>query len=59
MFCFIYILFKSIFKTYKSLLESLKKKSNENCNTNSLENYQNDIKKMWNLTKEITGNKVL
>lgn len=59
MFYFIYILFKSIYKTHKSLLESLKKKSKKNYNTNCLEKYQNDIKKMWNLIKEITGNTIL
>ena len=59
LFYFIYILFKSIYKTHKSLLESLKKKSKKNYNTNCLEKYQNDIKKMWNLIKEITGNTIL
>ena len=38
---------ENIYKPYKSLFESIKKKSKKNCNTRRLENYQND--------KEIVG----
>ena len=38
---------ESIYKAYKSLFESLKKKSKKNCYTRRLENYQNNIKKSW------------
>ena len=45
---------ESIYKAYKSLFESLKKKSKKNYYTRRLENYQNDIKKLWDVIKEIT-----
>ena len=35
---------ENIYKAYKSLFESLKKKSKRNYYTRRLENYQNDIK---------------
>ena len=44
---------ESIYKSYKSLFESLKKKSKKNYYTRRLENYQNDIKKSWDVIKEI------
>ena len=44
---------ESIYKTYKYLFESLKKKSKKNYYTRRLENYQNDIKKSWDVIKEI------
>ena len=44
---------ESIYKAYKSLFESLKKKSKKNYYTKRLENYQNDIKKSWDVIKEI------
>ena len=46
---------ENIYKPYKSLFESLKKKSKKNCYTRRLENYQNDIKKSWDVIKEIIG----
>ena len=48
---------ESIYKAYKSLFESLKKKSKKNYYTRRLENYQNDIKKSWDVIKEIGGAK--
>ena len=44
---------ESIYKSYKSLFESLKKKSKKNYYTRRLENYQNDIKKSLDVIKEI------
>ena len=44
---------ESFYKAYKSLFESLKKKSKKNHYTRRLENYQNDIKKWWTVIKEI------
>ena len=44
---------ESIYKAYKSLLESLKKKSKKNYSTRPVENYRNDIKKSWDVIKEI------
>ena len=46
---------ESIYKAYKSLFESLKKNSKKNYYTKRLENYQNDIKKSWDIIKEIIG----
>ena len=46
---------ENIYKAYKSLFESLKKKSKKNYYTRRLENYQNDIKKSWDVIKEIIG----
>ena len=43
------------YKAYKSFFESLKKKSKKNYYTRRLENYQNDIKKSWDVIKEIIG----
>ena len=44
---------ESIYKAYKSLFESLKKKFKKNYYTRRLENYQNDIKKSWDVIKDI------
>ena len=44
---------ESIYKAYKSLFESLKRKSKKIYYTRRLENYQNDIKKSWDVIKEI------
>ena len=44
---------ESIYKGYKSLFESLKKKSKKIYYRRRLENYQNDIKKSWDVIKEI------
>ena len=46
---------ENIYKAYKSLFESLKKKSKKNYYTRRLEKYQTDIKKSWDLIKEIIG----
>ena len=46
---------ENIYKAYKSLFKSLKKKSKKNYYTKRLDNYQNDIKKSWDVTKEIIG----
>ena len=46
---------ENIYKAYKSLFESLKKKSKKNYYTRRLENYQKDIKKSWDVIKEIIG----
>ena len=46
---------ENIYKAYKSLFESLKKKSKKNYYTRHHENYQNDIKKSWDVIKEIIG----
>ena len=45
---------ESIYKAYKSLFESLKKKSKKIYYTGRLENYQNDIKNSWEVIKEIS-----
>ena len=44
---------ESIYKAYKSLFQSLKKKSKKIYYSRRLENYQNDIKKSWDVIKEI------
>ena len=44
---------ESIYKAYKSLFESLKKKSKKIYYTRRLENYQNDIKNSWDVIEEI------
>ena len=44
---------KRIYKAYKSLFESLKKKSKNIYYTRRLEKYQNDTKKLWDVIKEI------
>ena len=44
---------ESVYKAYKSLFDDLKKKPKQNYYTRRLENYQNDIKKSWNVIKEI------
>ena len=44
---------ESIYKAYKSLFESLKKKSKKIYYTRRLENYQNDVKKSRDVIKEI------
>ena len=46
---------ESIYKAHKFLFESLKKKSKKIYYTRRLENYQNDIKKSWDVLKEIIG----
>ena len=46
---------ENIYKANKSLFENLKKKSKKNYYTRRLENYQNDIKKSWDVIKEIIG----
>ena len=46
---------ESIYKAYKSLFDSLKKKSKKFFYTRRFENYQNDIKKLWDVIKEIIG----
>ena len=46
---------KTIYKAYKSPSENLKKKSKKNYYTRLLEDYQNDIKKSWDVIKEING----
>ena len=46
---------ENIYKAYKSLFESLKKNSKKSYYTRRLENYQNDIKKSWDMIKEIIG----
>ena len=46
---------ENIYKAYKSLFEGLKKKSKKNYYTRRLENYQNDIKKSWDVIKDIIG----
>ena len=47
--------YENIYKAYKSLFESLKEKSKKNYYTKRLEIYQNDIKKSWDVIKEIIG----
>ena len=44
---------ESIYKAYKSLSESLKKKSKKNYYARRLESYKNDIKKSWDVIKKI------
>ena len=44
---------ESIYEAYKSLFENLKKKSEKNYYTRRLENYQNDIKILLHVIKEI------
>ena len=44
---------ENIYKAYKSLFETLKKNSKKNYYKRHLENYQNDIKKSWDVIKEI------
>ena len=46
---------KNIFRVYKSLFQSLKKKSKKNYYSRLLENYYNDIRKSWDVIKEIIG----
>ena len=41
----------TIYKAYKSLFESLKKKSQKDYYTSRLENYPYDIKKLWDVIK--------
>ena len=48
---------KTFYKAYKSLFESLNKKSKKNYYTRRLKNYQNDIKKSWDVIKIIGGAK--
>ena len=47
--------YENIYKAYEFLFESLKKKSTKNYYTIRLENYQSDIKKSWDVIKEIIG----
>ena len=44
-----------IYEKYKSIFESLKRKSKKNYYTRCLENFQNYIKKSWDVIKEIIG----
>ena len=44
---------ESIYKAYKSFFDSLKKKSKKNYFTRRFQNYQNDIKKSWDVIKEV------
>ena len=46
---------ESIYKAYKSLFKSVKKKSKKIYYIRRLENYQNDIKKSQDVIKEIIG----
>ena len=46
---------KTFIKHINLFSESLKKKSKKNYYTRRLENYQNDIKKSWDVIKEIMG----
>ena len=46
---------ENIYKAYKSLFESLNEKLKKNYYTRRLENYQNDIRKSWDVIKEIIG----
>ena len=42
---------ENIYQAYQPLFESLNKKSKKNYYTRRLENYQNDIKKSWDVIK--------
>ena len=45
------------YKHYKTLFESLKKKSKKNYYSDLIDSHKYSIKKMWNIMKEIIGNK--
>ena len=44
-------------KQYKTLFESLKNKSKKNYYSDIIDSYKYDIKKTWDIIKEIIGNK--
>ena len=44
-------------KQYKTLFESLKKKSKKNYYSDLIDSYKYNIKKTWDIMKEIIGNK--
>ena len=44
-----------IYKDYKNLFEKLRKKSKQTYYQSLLKNYQNDMKRTWQIMKEITG----
>ena len=46
---------EDIYKACKSFFESLKKKPKKNYNTSHLESHQNDIRKTWDIIKNIIG----
>ena len=43
------------YKTYKNLFESIKRKSKKNPFSQKILQFKNDIKKRWNVMKEIIG----
>ena len=45
------------YKQYKTLFESLKKKSKKNYYSDLIDSYKYNIKKMWHVMKKIIGNK--
>ena len=45
------------YKQYKTLFESLKKKSKKNYYSDLIDSYKYNIKKTWDIMKEIIGNK--
>ena len=45
------------YKQYKTLFESLKKKSKKNYYSDLIDSYEYNIKKTWDIMKEIIGNK--
>ena len=45
------------YKQYKTLFESLKKKSKKNYYLDLIDSHKYNIKKTWNIMKEIIGNK--
>ena len=45
------------YKQYKTLFESLKKKSKKNYYSDLIDSHKYNIKKTWNIMKEIIGNK--
>ena len=46
---------ENIYEAYKSLFESLKRKSKKIITQDVLKKYENDIKKSWDAIKEIIG----
>ena len=45
------------YKQYKTLFESLKKKSKKNYYSDLIDSYKYNIKKTWDIMKEMIGNK--
>ena len=43
------------YKTYKTLFKTLKKKSKKSYYSNLIDKYKNNIKKTWNVMKEVIG----